>query len=96
MSVAIVGGNECMERKYKQICEERGHKARVFTKPTTALRENMGCPDLIIVFTGTVSHTMVRCAMQAVKAFSPSVEHSRSASASALKEILSRYGDLEH
>ncbi len=92
MSVAIVGGNECMERRYKQICEELGHRARVFTKPTAALREGMGCPDLMIVFTGTVSHTMVRCAMRAVKPFSPAIEHSRSASASALKEILNRYG----
>ena len=31
MSVVIVGGNERMECKYKDICKKRGCKAKVFT-----------------------------------------------------------------
>ena len=90
MSVVIIGGNECMERQYKQICQSLGHRAKVFTKPCGALRTGgLGCPDLIILFTGTVSHTMVRHAIGTnTEAL---VERSHSSSASALKNILLRY-----
>ena len=32
MSVVIIGGNECMERQYKKICEKHKCKAKVFTR----------------------------------------------------------------
>ena len=32
MSVVIIGGNECMERQYQQICKKHGCKAKVFVK----------------------------------------------------------------
>ena len=90
MSVVIVGGNECMERQYKQICRELGHRAKVFLKPSAALRGNLGHPDLIILFTNTVSHAMVRCALCGYKGSCPRVERSHSSSAAALREILTR------
>ncbi|MEE1329911.1 MAG: DUF2325 domain-containing protein, partial [Acutalibacteraceae bacterium] len=34
MSVVIVGGNECMERRYKELCLEYSCKAKVYTKMT--------------------------------------------------------------
>ena len=37
MSVVIVGGNECMECRYKEICKQYGHEAKVFTKEREAL-----------------------------------------------------------
>ena len=90
MSVVIVGGNECMERQYKQICKDLGHRAKVFLKPCAAMRGNIGNPDLVILFTSTVSHTMVRSAL---KGNCPQVERNHSSSAAALKEILSRYAN---
>ncbi len=92
MSVVIIGGNECMERQYRNICRECGHEAKVFTKPTAALRGGFGKADLLILFTGTVSHTMIKTAMQAAKGGRSAVERSHSSSAAALKSILSRYG----
>ncbi len=91
MSVVIVGGNECMERKYLSICQAHGHSAKVFTRPSVALRTAMGAPDLVIVFTSTVSHTMVRSALGALKGEKARIERSHSASASALSGILARY-----
>lgn len=38
MSVVIVGGNECMERRYKELCESYRCQARVFTKPRGGLK----------------------------------------------------------
>ena len=32
MSVVIVGGNECMERRYKDICKSYQCRAKVFTR----------------------------------------------------------------
>ena len=32
MSVVIIGGNECMECRYREICKKNGYKAKVFTK----------------------------------------------------------------
>ena len=38
MSVVIIGGNECMERQYKKICEKHKCKAKVFTRIKEAQR----------------------------------------------------------
>lgn len=91
MSVVIIGGHECMERQYKQICRACGHDAKVYTKPTGAMRSGFGRADLLILFTSTVSHTMVKAAVQAAKGSCPMIERSHTSSAAALKDILSRY-----
>ena len=38
MSVVIIGGNECMSRKYTDICQEHGCKAKVFAKEKGAMK----------------------------------------------------------
>ena len=53
MSVVIVGGNDCMIRKYKEICEQYKCSAKVFTHMKTDLKKQIGCPDLLVLFTGT-------------------------------------------
>ena len=62
MSVVIVGGNECMTRRYKDLCEEYRCKAKIYPKMSNGLK-NIGTPDLLILFTNTISHTMVRCTL---------------------------------
>ena len=32
MSVVIVGGNECMTRRYKELCAEYNCKAKIYPK----------------------------------------------------------------
>ena len=63
MSVVIIGGHERMETQYKQICKQYKCKAKVFTKMKTDLKNKIGSPDLLILFTSTVSHKMVHCAV---------------------------------
>ena len=63
MSVVIIGGNECMEREYKDMCKKHGCKAKVFCKFKSGLDDRIGKPDLMILFTHTVSHKMVNCAL---------------------------------
>lgn len=67
MSVVIIGGNECMSHRYEQICGEYGCSAKVYTKEKGAIKKKIGSPDMLICFTGTVSHKMVNAAKSAAK-----------------------------
>ena len=89
MSVVIVGGNECMTRQYKELCREYGCKAKVYPKMENGLKD-IGCPDLLVLFTGTVSHKMIRCALNEAKG-STKIARSHSSSLSALKSILEEH-----
>ena len=55
MSVVIIGGNECMVRRYKDLCRAYRCNAKVFPKQNSSLK-GIGSPDLMVLFTGTVSH----------------------------------------
>jgi len=88
VGIVIIGGNECMECHYKQICKKHKCKAKVFTKMKGNLRTQIGQPDLIILFTSTVSHKMVHCALKEAEKYDIPVERSHSSSASALQSIL--------
>lgn len=88
MSVVIVGGNERMERQYSDICKDYGYKAKVYTKESSSMKKKMGNPDLLIVFTGTVSHKMMMSASKEAKDKNVPIAHVHSSSASALKSAL--------
>lgn len=87
MSVVILGGNECMEREYHSLCKKLGHKSKVFCKPSGSLKDRIGNPDLMIVFTHTISHKMVQCALQGLNA-NTQVIRSHTSSINSLQKIL--------
>lgn len=91
MSVVIIGGNERMEYKYKEICEQYKCKSKIYTKMASGLREHIGKPDIIILFTSTVSHKMVKCAVSEAEKSNALIERCHSSSSSALKKILEKY-----
>ena len=91
MSVVIVGGNDRMARQYMDVCNKYNCKAKVFTKMKTDLKNKIGSPDLLILFTSTVSHKMVHCAVAEAERKNIVVERSHSSSASALNGILEQY-----
>ena len=90
MSVVIVGGNECMIRQYKELCSEYKCKAKIYPKMTSGLK-NMGSPDLLVLFTNTVSHKMVRCTLSEAKGLNTRIARSHSSSMAALKSILEEH-----
>lgn len=90
MSVVIVGGNECMTRQYMDICKTYGCKAKCYHKMKSGLK-NLGAPDLLVLFTDTMSHKMLRTALNETKGGSTVVARSHSSSASALKGILKEH-----
>ena len=87
MSVVIIGGNERMERRYCDMCKAFGHKAKVFCKPCAAMGERIGKPDLIILFTHTVSHKMVNCMLTNVDE-DTRIVRSHTSSLASLQSIL--------
>ncbi len=87
MSVVIIGGNECMKRRYADTCGRFGCRAKVFCKPSTDINKRIGNPDLLILFTHTISHKLVQSAMTKV---SPNtrVVRSHTSSLASLQSIL--------
>lgn len=87
MSVVIVGGNECMVRQYKDLCRQYQFEARVYPKMSGGLKK-IGSPDLLVLFTSTISHTMVKCALREAKGQHVRIARSHTSSMAALKNIL--------
>lgn len=92
MSVVIVGGHDHMVCQYKKICKEYNCKAKVFTQMSSNLGSQIGTPDLIILFTNTVSHKMVRCAVAEAERCKANIVRSHTSSGSALNKILQQSG----
>lgn len=91
MSITIIGGNDCMVSNYKNLCKEYSHKAKVFTQPAGSMKKQIGSPDMLILFTNTVSHKMVHCALSAVDGKCPNIVRCHSSSISALRDILEQH-----
>lgn len=88
MSVVIIGGHDRMVCQYKKICKEYKCKAKVFTQMSGNLKDKIGNPDLVVLFTNTVSHKMVRCALSEAEKAKADVVRCHTSSGSALSEIL--------
>ena len=62
MSVVIVGGHDRMVSQYKKVCKSYQCKVKVFTQMRADFNKQIGSPDLLVLFTNTVSHKMVKTA----------------------------------
>ena len=90
MSVVIVGGNECMARRYEDLCAEYSCKAKVFMKTEKGIQD-FGSPDLLVLFTSTMSHKMVQGALSELKGQNTVIERCHTSSLSALRGILEKH-----
>ena len=88
MSVVIIGGHDRMVCQYKEICKKYKCKAKVFTQLPSNFKAKIGSPDLLVLFTSTVSHSMVHGALQEANKNHITVARSHSSSSCALKKIL--------
>jgi len=94
MSIVIVGGNERMERQYKDLCKAYRCDAKVYTKES-GMSGKVGEPDLLVLFTGTMSHKMLQGALCAVKGKSTAIARSHTSSIAALRGILETHAVAE-
>ena len=91
MSVVIVGGNDRMITRYKDICKSYKCKAKVFTHMVSNFYSQIGTPDLFVLFTDTVSHKMTTTVkLRASKEEIPLVI-AHSASVNSLKNLLEEH-----
>lgn len=91
MSIVIIGGHDRMHCKYREICKNFGCKCKVFTQCPANFQNQIGSPDVIIVFTGTVAHKMLNVAIKQAGKTGAKLKHCHSSSACALKEVLAEH-----
>lgn len=91
MSVVIIGGNSCMERRYLDTCKEFGCKGKIFLHMQGDLKRKIGSPDLVILFTNTASHKMVLCAIGEAKRAGATIERVHTSSLTALQTVLKEH-----
>ena len=88
MSIVIVGGHDRMVSQYKKICKEHNCKAKVYTQMPADMASRIGTPDLLILFTNTVSHKMVKAAIAEAEKCGTKIARSHTSSGNALSNIL--------
>ncbi len=91
MSIVIVGGHDRMHCRYKEICKKHGCKCKVFTQYPANFENQIGNPDIIIIFTKTVAHKMVSIASKQALKSGAAVKHCHSSSACALEQTLNEH-----
>lgn len=79
-----------MVRQYKELCREYSFKAKIYPKMSGGLK-NIGAPDLMVLFTNTISHKMVRCVLSETKGQGTKIARSHTSSMAALKNILEQH-----
>lgn len=84
-----------MTRQYKELCSQYKCKAKVYPKMTNGLK-NIGSPDLLVLFTNTVSHKMIRCALSEARGQNIRIARSHTSSMAALKSILEEHVGKEN
>lgn len=91
MSAVIIGGNECMQRRYVDICARYACEAKVFPLKTGDIARRLGNADLLFVCMDTVSHTMVHSATKEARKRGLKVVRLSKGSACALERELARH-----
>ena len=76
--------------QYKKICKDYHCKAKIFTQMSGNLKNMIGSPDLLILFTNTVSHKMVKCAVDEAGRCNADIVRCHTSSGAALNEILQK------
>lgn len=74
-----------MVRQYKEICKNYRCRAKVFTQMEGDMKDRLGKPDLMVLFTNTVSHKMIITATNEAKRNNTEIVRSHSSSGSALE-----------
>ena len=88
MCVVLVGGHDRMHNEYKKTCEELGHKIKICTQMKARFSKTIGCPDVVVIFTNTVSHKMVKIASSEAKRKKIPVVRCHTSSKNALENKL--------
>lgn len=65
-------------------------KAKIFTQMPGNLKNMIGKPDLLVLFTNTVSHKMAKCAVDEAEKCNADIVRCHTSSGAALDKILEK------
>ncbi|MBS4054213.1 MAG: DUF2325 domain-containing protein [Thermaerobacter sp.] len=92
MSIVLIGGHSRMHEHYRSLGRSLGHDVKVFTHMTANLEKCIGFPGAIVVFTSTVSHSMVTVAVKTARKKNIPLIKTHNSSKEALTVALSSFG----
>ena len=78
-------------RKYKDLCRPYQCTAKVISKMGGTLKNRLGSPDLLVMFTDTISHKLAQNALNETRGQDTVIVRSRPSSMSALGSILAEH-----
>lgn len=91
MSIAVFGGLDRLKRIYEKTGKDFGCRVRVFAQRVPGMSKRLCKIDGIVLFTGTISHNLVKEVVSLARLNNIPVSRSHTSSASGLKRCL---GDL--
>jgi hypothetical protein len=89
MSIAIIGGLNRLKLNYENIPKKLGIRAKVYNQLVPDFTQRISSMDVIVLFTGTVAHNMVKKVIKMAKNNNIPVIRSHTSSISGLKRCLS-------
>ena len=90
MSAIIIGGNECMGRRYCELCAKYNIEARAIPLKKGSFANQLGKPDFIFLCMDTVSHPLVLSASREARKHGSTLVKLSRGSVSALERELVR------
>ncbi len=90
MCVALIGGMDRLERDYETEARKHGVELRVFTRTKAGLATRLKAVDVMVMFTGKVSHQLKREAVNAARSRNIPVIMVHSCGVCSLRECLQR------
>ena len=89
--LVVDGGKIAEEGTYDELIAKKGIYYNLYRLQMEAMK-NIGSPDLLVLFTNTMSHKMVRCAMNEAKGQKNlRIVYSHASSKAALRSILEEH-----
>lgn len=88
MCAALVGGMDRLRKEYIDTAKEMGVSLKVFTGQERSIKNQLGELDMMILFTGKVSHAARQEAIKHAKANKIPVHMVHSSGVSALRKCI--------
>lgn len=88
MSIAVVGGVKGSEKEYKTILEKYGFKYKLYNEKVVDFGKKIKNVEAIILFTGTVSHTLALESMRMGRKNNIIIKKSHNSSIVRLEEFI--------
>ena len=88
MTAALIGGMDRLQPHYHKTARKAGFKLKMFTGTENTINDRLGNINLVIIFTGKVSHSARKIAINAARAENIPLLMCHSCGVSTLRECL--------